>query len=51
MESIAEIMTPETILYLRFDDQDKTQVKQVQDALAQLADDGLVFALEFHTSQ
>lgn len=51
MQSIAEVMTPELMLYLRFDDADSEQVAQVQEQLAHMADEGLVLELGFHISQ
>lgn len=51
LDSIAEIMTPYCITLYRFDDENREQIAQVEEMITELADQGLVYGLEFHTSQ
>lgn len=48
---IAEILTPIGMLYYRFDSTETDQVSEVQDAIGELSDRGMVLALEFHKEQ
>lgn len=51
MKSVCEITTPSTMAYIRFNDQNKDDVKKVEEILTELADDGLVCAVGFHQEQ
>ena len=44
-------MTPYCITLYRFDDENREQIAQVEEMITELADQGLVYGLEFHTSQ
>jgi hypothetical protein len=50
MESVAEVMTSSSTIYLKFDDEDDMQIAQIEEILTELARDG-IWALEFHRSQ
>jgi allophanate hydrolase subunit 1 len=50
MESVAEVMTSSSTIYLKFDDEDDTQIAQIEEILTELARDG-IWGLEFHRSQ
>ena len=51
MDSIAEIITPQRMVYYRFDDENREAVHELEDALCDLAEDGVVCELSFHTEQ
>jgi hypothetical protein len=51
MDHIAEITTASNIALVRFDPQNKAEVLDLEELLGRLADEGLVYNLEFHTSQ
>jgi hypothetical protein len=51
MDSIAEIITPDITLYWHFNDQDQKEVAQIQKELGELADQGMVYGLNFYTEQ
>lgn len=51
MKSIAEITTPYCIALYRFDNEKPEEIKSMEAILVELADQGLVYGLEFHTSQ
>jgi hypothetical protein len=50
MESVAEVMTSSSTIYLKFDDEDDMQIAQIEEILTELARDG-IWGLEFHRSQ
>ena len=51
MDSIAEVTTPYCVALYRFNDEDPKDVETIQELISELADDGLVCAIEFYTSQ
>jgi hypothetical protein len=51
MDHIAEITLLKNIALVRFDPQNKSEVKHLEELLGNLADEGVVYGLEFHTSQ
>lgn len=51
MEHIAEVLTPNCIAIFRFDPNNKKDVEDLEEILGEMADDGLVYGLEFHTGQ
>jgi hypothetical protein len=50
MESVAEVMTSSSTIYLKFDDEDDMQIAQIEEILGELADQG-IWRLEFYRSQ
>jgi hypothetical protein len=50
MESVAEVMTSSSTIYLKFDDEDDMQIAQIEEILTELANSG-IWGLEFHRSQ
>lgn len=52
MRSICEVTTPNCMAVLKFNDQDKKEVERVEEILGDhLADEGLVYGIEFHQEQ
>lgn len=51
MDSIAEITTLSQTLYVRFDDKDLDSVGLLNDELVELADQGMVYGINFGTVQ
>lgn len=51
MDSIAEVMTPEQTIYLRFDAADREQVQAVEDCLEKMADADQVYELTIQAMQ
>lgn len=51
MTHIAEITLPNSTAILSFDPADKRQVAELEEVLGEWADEGLVYGLEFYTSQ
>lgn len=51
MRSVCEITTPSCQAIVRFDDQKQADVERVEDILTELADEGLVYGVEFHQEQ
>lgn len=49
MKSVCEIVTPYScIAVIRFDDENREEVKDLERSLAEWADDGLVSSVSFH---
>lgn len=51
MKSVCEVTTPNCMAVLKFNDQDKEQVEKVEEILGEMADEGLVYGIEFHAEQ
>ena len=51
MDSIAEIMTPYCTAFYHFDDENREEIAEVEELITELADQGLVYGIEFYTSQ
>lgn len=52
MDHIAQVTLPtqEQVLF-RFDNEKKQEIEDLEEILGNLAEEGLVYGLEFHTSQ
>ena len=51
MDHIAEITLPKNIALVRFDPKNSKEVDDLEELLGNLADEGVIMGLEFHTSQ
>ena len=51
MDHIAEITLSQNIALVRFDPANKSEVQDLEELLGNLADEGVILGLEFHTSQ
>ena len=51
MTHIAEITLPNSTAFMSFDPANKRQVAELEEVLGEWAEEGLVYGVEFHTSQ
>lgn len=51
MDHVAEVTLPDCVAIYRFNDEKEGDCEQMAELLGELADEGLIYRLEFYTSQ